>query len=198
MQDVITLPNTLVFHDRFGHGTVLSALSQTVVVRFSHGIEECPPEELRILSSVEMVLNSSEWHVPLEVITRFQAEAIRSTNDAWGVFTRSRIQLLPHQLWVCKKVLATLPTRWLVADDVGLGKTIEAGLVLLPLVSRGAALRVLILCPASLVEQWQYRMRKMFDLRFTAYWASPSDRRTISLTIFDRSALLKCFCFSNF
>src|SRR5262249_6602668 len=60
-------------------------------------------------------------------------------------------------------------TRWLVADDVGLGKTIEAGLILLPLISRGALRRLLILCPASLVEQWQYRMRTMFGIRLTAH-----------------------------
>ena len=65
------------------------------------------------------------------------AICIRSVNDAWGVFARSRIALLPHQLWVCKRVLETWPTRWLVADDVGLGKTIEAGLILTPLLSSG-------------------------------------------------------------
>jgi SNF2 family DNA or RNA helicase len=58
-----------------------------------------------------------------------------------------------------------------VADDVSLGKTIEAGLILLPLISRGDVRRLLILCPASLVEQWQYRMRTMFDIRLTSYTA---------------------------
>ncbi len=169
MQEISVSPNASVFHERFGQGSVLAAMPQTVVVRFTHGIEECSPEELRSVSSVYAMLNSTEWNVPLEVITRFQAEAIRSTNDAWGVFTRSRIQLLPHQLWVCRKVLAKLPTRWIVADDVGLGKTVEAGLILLPLVSRGDARRVLVLCPASLVEQWQLRMRDMFGIHLTPY-----------------------------
>ena len=41
----------------------------------------------------------------LNVVTRILGECIRSVNDAWGVFSRSRIDLLPHQLWVCKRVL---------------------------------------------------------------------------------------------
>src|SRR5262245_30193296 len=105
----------------------------------------------------------------LEVITRALGEAIRSVNDAWGVFSCSRITLLPHQLWVCRQVNQDRPTRWLVADDVGLGKTIEAGLILLPLLSHGDVRRLLTLCPASLLEQWQYRMRTMFGIRLAAY-----------------------------
>jgi ERCC4-related helicase len=66
-------------------------------------------------------------------------------------------------------VLENWPARWLVADDVGLGKTIEAGLILWPLVSRGTVRRFLIVCPASLVEQWQQRLREMFDIRTTRY-----------------------------
>ena len=62
-----------------------------------------------------------------------------------------------------------LPTRWLVADDVGLGKTIEAGLMLWPLLSKGLVKRLLILCPASLVVQWQAHLRDMFDIRLAQY-----------------------------
>ena len=105
----------------------------------------------------------------LHVVTRILGECIRSVNDAWGVFSRSRIALLPHQLWVCKRVLESWPTRWLVADDVGLGKTIEAGLILTPLLSSGRVRRLLVLAPASLVEQWQVRLREMFDIRISIY-----------------------------
>src|SRR5262249_37009357 len=103
---------------------------------------------------------------------------IQSVNDTWGVFSRSRIELLPHQLWVCKRVLETWPTRWLVADDVGLGKTIEAGLILTPLLSSGRVRRLLILAPASLVEQWQVRLREMFDIRVSTYVAAADTDRS--------------------
>ena len=59
--------------------------------------------------------------------------------------------------------------RLLIADDVGLGKTVEAGLILWPLLSSGKVKRLLILTPASLVEQWQYRLRTLFDIRMSMY-----------------------------
>jgi len=158
-----------VSHPKYGNGQVRSDEATTVIVRFEHGLEECPKEELTRLSSLQEAINSSEWHNPLEVITRIQALAIHSVNDVWGIFSLARITLLPHQLWVCRRVVQELPARWLVADDVGLGKTIEAGLILWTLLSKGTIKRILIVCPASLVEQWQYRLRVMFDIRCTRY-----------------------------
>ncbi|MDP2856997.1 MAG: DEAD/DEAH box helicase [Bacillota bacterium] len=154
---------------RFGVGRVEVDKGYTAIVRFHHGLEECEKIELTRQWTPYQALSLPDWHAPLEVIVRTQAEAIQSVNNAWGVFSRSQIALLPHQLWVCRRVLAQWPTRWLVADDVGLGKTIEAGLILWPLLARGTVKRLLVLCPASLVEQWQYRLREMFDIRLTRY-----------------------------
>lgn len=159
----------LVRHPTLGAGSVILDRGQTVVVDFRGKIESCARGDLvRLLTPIQAA-RKREWDAPLRVITRCQAEAIRSANDAWGVFSRSRIALLPHQLWVCKKVSESWPTRWLVADDVGLGKTIEAGLILWPLLARGRVRRFLLLCPASLVQQWEYRLRTMFDIRTTIY-----------------------------
>jgi len=144
---------------------VLLNRGQTLVVRFSHGIEECPSDTLVAMRSLAQRVRSAEWDPALATVTKFQAEAILSVNDLWGVFSRSRVDLLPHQLWVCRKVLERWPARWLVADDVGLGKTIEAGLILWPLLSSGRVRRLLIICPASLCQQWQTRLREMFDIR---------------------------------
>ena len=141
----------------------------TVIVRFEHGLEECEKTTLTPISGISQQLVQDQWNSPLEVVVRSQPEAIQSINDQWGVFSRSRIALLPHQLWVCRRVFESWPTRWLVADDVGLGKTIEAGLVLWPLIAKGTVRRLLILCPASLTEQWQYRLRTMFDIRVAQY-----------------------------
>ncbi|MCG3777274.1 MAG: RNA polymerase-associated protein RapA [Nitrospira sp.] len=156
-------------HQRFGTGHVELDKGSTAIVRFTHGLEECAKDVLVRLWTPQQAVQADRWDAPLHVITRVQAEAIRSVNDTWGVFSRSKIQLLPHQLWVCKRVNEQWPTRWLVADDVGLGKTIEAGLILSPLISRGRVKRLLVLCPASLVEQWQYRLRTMFDIRLAHY-----------------------------
>ena len=155
--------------ERFGIGSVILDNSETVIVRFEHGIEECEKADLTKILTPFQAIDRDKWDSPLEVITRAQAEAIQSVNDEWGIFSRSRIALLPHQLWVCRKVLSEWPTRWMIADDVGLGKTIEAGLILWPLLSKGTVERFLIICPASLVEQWQYRLREMFDIRVAQY-----------------------------
>ncbi|HXE72158.1 MAG TPA: helicase-related protein [Candidatus Nitrosotenuis sp.] len=144
----------------------------TVLVRFDdHGYHEVEAASLQSLSQPLAERDRLTCARPLATIVRLQAEAILSVNDAWGVFSPSAIDLLPHQLWVCRKVNATWPTRWLVADDVGLGKTIEAGLILWPLISRGLVNRLLILTPASLVDQWRERLFDHFDLRLQVYRA---------------------------
>ena len=164
--------------ERFGQGTVEFDKGATVIVRFEHGIEECERDALTLIRSVAECLEADDWDAPLPVVTRALASAIVSVNDAWGVFSRSRIALLPHQLWVCRRVLSAWPARWLVADDVGLGKTIEAGLILWPLLSKGLVRRLLIVCPASLVEQWQYRLRTMFDIRLARYTTEADSERS--------------------
>jgi SNF2 family DNA or RNA helicase len=114
---------------------------------------------------------------PTDALLRAKALAIGSVNDQWGVFSRSRVQLLPHQLWVCRKVSQEWPFRWLIADDVGLGKTIECGLALMPLIASGRVRRLLILAPAKLVPQWQFRLKDMFDIRVQRYVADADTER---------------------
>src|SRR5690606_22839697 len=110
-----------------GPGTVLAEHGGLLVVQFASGIQTCDPASVRPMQDA---VTPSEWSPALPVLARSLALAIRSVNDQWGVFSASRIALLPHQLWVCKRVLEREPARWLIADDVGLGKTIEAGLIL--------------------------------------------------------------------
>jgi ERCC4-related helicase len=155
----------LVRHSRFGLGKVRLDEGDTALVRFDDAVQECDKAELEAAAAPLQEIFATKWHSPIEVITRAQSAAIESVNDMWGVLSTSRIALLPHQLWVCRRVLETWPTRWLVADDVGLGKTIEAGLVFWPLIARGTVRRLLIICPASLIEQWNQRLRTMFDIR---------------------------------
>ncbi len=162
-------PQEQVYHPKFGLGNVLVDNGLTKVVRFTHGIEEVESGSLEDRVSVSAALSGGVVSSPLEGCLRAMSGAIQSVNDAWGIFSRSRIALLPHQLWVCHRALKQWPIRLLVADDVGLGKTIEAGLILWPLLSSSAVRRLLILTPASLVVQWQYRLRTMFDIRLAVY-----------------------------
>lgn len=79
---------------------------------------------------------------------------------------RAGIKLMAHQLTPLMKALELPRANLFIADDVGLGKTIEAGLVLQELLLRQQASFVLIVCPASVCVQWQSEMQRRFGLRF--------------------------------
>lgn len=81
----------------------------------------------------------------------------------------SRIDVTPHQVKAAHKILNSHDQRYLIADEVGLGKTIEAGIVIEELLARGRAERVLIVTPASLQTQWQEEMKDKFDQEYVIY-----------------------------
>lgn len=76
---------------------------------------------------------------------------------------------LDYQLKTVRHVLTNLRGRALLCDEVGLGKTIEAGLIMLEYILRGLVQKVLLLVPPSLVEQWRQEMQSKFNLDFIAY-----------------------------
>src|SRR5258708_6659801 len=78
------------------------------------------------------------------------------------------IKELPHQIDVAQRVLRQMGGRAILADEVGLGKTIEASIIYRELAIRGLARRTLILTPASLVGQWQGELEEKFFQRFAA------------------------------
>ncbi len=170
-------PGAPVIHPRHGTGRVVADMGATVVVRFGGDLDQVPAGELVATPSLRSALRDGALDDPVDALVRAQALAIASVNDQWGVFSRSRVRLLPHQLWVCRTVNRAWPFRWLVADDVGLGKTIECGLVLMPLIASGRVRRLLILAPAKLVPQWQFRLKDMFDIRLQRYVAEADTRR---------------------
>lgn len=80
-----------------------------------------------------------------------------------------RVALLPHQLYIADEVSGRHAPRVLLADEVGLGKTIEAGLIVHRQLARGAAERVLVVTPPNLVHQWLVEMLRRFNLRFSVF-----------------------------
>src|SRR5438270_11588000 len=79
----------------------------------------------------------------------------------------SIVDPLPHQITaVYEAMLPRQPLRFLLADDPGAGKTIMAGLLIKELLARGDLRRCLIVCPGSLVEQWQDELHRRFHLPF--------------------------------
>jgi superfamily II DNA or RNA helicase len=79
---------------------------------------------------------------------------------------QSSVVPLPHQLYALNRAMSRDRIRYLLADEVGLGKTIEAGLILRELKLRGMAKRILVVAPKGLVRQWQAEMRLHFGENF--------------------------------
>ena len=76
---------------------------------------------------------------------------------------------LPHQILVLEKVMRGVQTRFMLADEVGMGKTIEAGLVLKEKKLRGEVKRILLVVPKSAMLQWQSEMKEHFAENFFIY-----------------------------
>ena len=83
-----------------------------------------------------------------------------------GELTSSRVDLLPHQILLVHDLIAQSPRRKLIADEVGLGKTIETGMLVRELIARGDATRILVVTPAGLIENWRRELEGGFRLHF--------------------------------
>lgn len=100
--------------------------------------------------------------------------------DNAASLTAAPIDLLPHQIVLVHKIASQSPRRWLIADEVGLGKTIEAALLLRELASRGEMTRSLMIVPAGLVENWRRELNDVFNLNFEVFGSEGdvTDRKT--------------------
>ena len=87
--------------------------------------------------------------------------------DGLGSFLGGRVRLFPHQLHVAERASASDPVRWLLADEVGLGKTIEASLILNRLVHAGKVERCLVVAPDTLTVQWLGELWRKYHQVFT-------------------------------
>lgn len=94
---------------------------------------------------------------------RHLALALQHWHRTTGALAQVDIDPLPHQLHLVQRILQSGNLNWLIADDVGLGKTIEVGLLLAALRARGLR-RVLLVVPAGLTRQWQAELRTRFGL----------------------------------
>lgn len=88
-------------------------------------------------------------------------------NDAMGALLASRVMVKPHQVGVVQRVLSARRPRFVLADEVGLGKTIEAGMIFSALRLAGLARRVLVVAPSHLTVQWLVELFHKFNHLFT-------------------------------
>jgi len=100
----------------------------------------------------------------------------RSSAGPFRSFARIAVEPRPYQLVPLLMALKLDPVRLLIADDVGIGKTIEAGLVARELIDRGEVARLAVLCPPQLAEQWQAELQEKFHLDAELVLASSASR----------------------
>lgn len=126
------------------------------------------------------VLSDNKEESQDENYIRYLALLAKIKNEtSEGILSKlsSGIIPLPHQLHVLNRALSNNNIRYILADEVGLGKTIEAGLIIKELKTRGLIKRVLIVCPTGLVTQWGLEMQEKFDEKF--HTILPEDYDTI-------------------
>jgi SNF2 family DNA or RNA helicase len=108
--------------------------------------------------------------------------------ESAAALTAAPIDLLPHQVVLTHRIATASPRRFLVADEVGLGKTIETALVLRELASRGELRRALMIVPAGLVNNWHREMNEVFRLDFEVFGSEGdvTDRKSNAFLKHDR------------
>ncbi len=131
------------------------------------------------LSAADISAEVPEEHFN-ESYLRYVAMLTKIKNEtSAGILSKlsSGIIPLPHQLHVLNRALSNNNVRYILADEVGLGKTIEAGLIIKELKTRGLIKRILVVCPTGLVTQWSLEMQDKFNEKF--HVILPEDYDTI-------------------
>ena len=109
-------------------------------------------------------LDDSNWfNLRYHTLKRLAKLAEAKSRGLYG----ARVSMIPHQLYIANEVAQRFAPRVLLADEVGLGKTIEAGLIIHHQLQTSRALRVLVIVPHSLTFQWFIELIRRFNLRFT-------------------------------
>lgn len=138
-----------------------------------HGISVCETglDDLQNVSKAEDRLGQGRVDRNDQFEFRHQAllQRARARRSAAFGLQSARVDLIPHQLRVAQIAADRRPPRVLLADEVGLGKTIEAGLIIARQIASGRAGRVLLLVPETLVYQWFVELLRRFNLAFSIY-----------------------------
>lgn len=179
------LPNTPILSKTFdGVGTILIACNHsfepTQAMRYyalvNGGVMRVSEEDVVVEAHAQapdpqQQLEDYEFHSSIWKSKRDQLlkSFIQLQSATYGIeeLVGSRILLLPHQAETVARVLGDRNCRYALADEVGLGKTIEACVILKGLQRRAPNLKALIVVPASLIKQWQNELDNKFWLRFS-------------------------------
>lgn len=184
-------PGMRIAHPELGAGVVLETLDGGYLrVFFGIGERRVPVSSIRReLSRTERVLRAVEGTAERarKLWLCLEAHALPIMESA-SALTSAKIDLLPHQVVLTHRIATASPRRFLVADEVGLGKTIETALILRELASRGELTRALMVVPAGLVNNWHRELNEVFNLDFEVFGSEGdiTDRKTNAFAKHDR------------
>ena len=176
--DVQDVPNSRT-RKSFGEGIILKTRTmggrdQVLVDFLALGQQVwLPYENLRQIKGVKHRFTLSDKG-PADSAECFRLKSLAHALELWnentGALSNLDIDPLPHQIHLVHHILASGNLNWLIADDVGLGKTIETGMLMAALKQRGNLRRVLLITPAGLTKQWQEELHHKFKLdKFQIY-----------------------------
>ena len=181
----ITIGNTVTstIYSNKGTGTVVNVMEvfseKYANVFFDRTKEKItlPVSELSTLLSPELKFNAKEFSSARLFTLKLLKNQILATISQQGLRSAGNFKILPlpHQLLAVDFVLGQFKPRALIADEVGLGKTIEAALIFEELKARNIAKKILIVAPSGLCGQWQDEMKLKFSEDFALY-----DRETVN------------------
>lgn len=184
-------PGERITHHEFGQGVVLE-FARDGYLRAFFGVGErrvpvgavrrVPSRTERILRAVAGGADRSR-----KAWLSYEAHALPVMESA-SALTSAKIDLLPHQVVLTHRIATASPRRYLIADEVGLGKTIETALILRELASRGELNRALMVVPAGLVNNWHRELNEVFNLDFEVFGSEGdiTDRKTNAFAKHDR------------
>lgn len=184
-------PGERIVHHEFGQGVVVeSARDGYLRAFFGVGERRVPLASVRRQQSrTERVLAHVDGTPERARMAWLSFEAhVLPVMESASALTSAKIDLLPHQVVLTHRVATASPRRYLVADEVGLGKTIETALILRELASRGELDRALMVVPAGLVNNWHRELNEVFNLGFEVFGSEGdiTDRKTNAFAKHDR------------
>lgn len=161
-----------------GVGRVRKVRQDQCKIEFNPTVFSRPPyrSENKILNLDEVevcptpleLASASRWDEAWKFDLRQMAARFLCLNKG-GQLSNARTEILPHQIFTAYSVVSNARRRFMLADEVGLGKTVEAGMVWQALAQRGNAARTLIVCPAGLTRQWQEEFQDKFHEWFEIF-----------------------------
>tara|TARA_B100001094_G_C18196322_1_gene811505 strand:+ start:11830 stop:14718 length:2889 start_codon:yes stop_codon:yes gene_type:complete len=149
----------MVYHGRRTDNQEVISLPET---HLHYNIRFNKPQERLFAGQIDRLNRFSLRYYARHMMHKMQ------TSETLGMLG-ARVGLIAHQLWIAHEVGSRHAPRVLLADEVGLGKTIEAGMILHQQLLTGRAQRVLIVVPESLCHQWLIEMLRRFNLHFSIF-----------------------------